>query len=110
MRSFLNSFTFKASCVGLLLLFFAAAPLFAQNTVKGTVSDESGRPLAGVTVMVKGTKNGTSTASDGSYSLGGVRKDAVLIFQCLGMADYSVPVNGKLIINASLKEDTTFLC
>lgn len=109
MKAFLNTFTIKASCIGFLLFFFAAAPLFAQHTVKGTVSDENGKPLAGVTVMVQGTKNGTSTASDGSYSLNGVKNDAVLIFQCLGMADYTAPVNGKLIINASLKEDVTFL-
>src|SRR5690606_17280602 len=40
-----------------------------QTTISGTVSDESGQPLPGVSVIVKGTNKGTITDFDGNYSL-----------------------------------------
>ncbi len=47
----------------------ATASVFAQTRLAGKVTDSDGQPLAGVTVMVKGTSNGTVTGADGSYSL-----------------------------------------
>ena len=43
--------------------------VFAQTTATGKVVDEKGAGLAGASVLEKGTKNGTTTGSDGSYSL-----------------------------------------
>ena len=60
MRKFLLSLT------AFLLL---AGQLLAQKTITGTVTDEKGSPLAGVSVLVKGTATGTVTKSDGTYSL-----------------------------------------
>ena len=67
---------------GLILLQGVA---FAQTQVRGKVTDADGKPLAGVTVMVKGTTNGTMTAIDGTYSLR-VNQGDVLEFSCLGLA------------------------
>jgi len=56
----------------LSLLFFAlvlASAGLAQRSINGTVSDESGQPLTGVTVVVKGTTNGIATNMDGKYKL-----------------------------------------
>ena len=92
-----------------MLLLATALPIYAQSSISGKVSDEKGNGLAGVTVIVQGTTNGTNTANDGTYTLLNVGKDAIIEFRCLGMADYSCPVNGRTVINAVLKEDTTYL-
>ena len=54
----------------LLLSVFFPAALHAQSiTVKGTVKDANGNPLQGISINVKGKSSGTSTATDGSFSL-----------------------------------------
>jgi len=73
-------------------------------SVKGTVVDKStGLPLAGVTVKVKGTQIGTVTDANGSFHLGNVQSNAVLVASYLGYELAEVPVNGKEVINISLK-------
>ncbi len=64
-----------------LIALFVAIPVFAQTVdVKGTVVDETGEPLIGVTVMVAGTSNGTATDLDGNYSLKNVPVKGKLAF------------------------------
>ena len=82
-----------------LLLFLAAfaaiaSTAFAQvSTVKGTVSDENGVPMAGVSVLVKGTQIGTVTDVDGTYTLRGVPANAqTLVFSFIGMETLEVAV------------------
>ena len=53
------------------VLFFSTVSVFAQNQVKGKVTDADGVPIAGVSVKIKGTKVGTSTKPDGSFELPG---------------------------------------
>ncbi|QTD38655.1 TonB-dependent receptor [Polaribacter batillariae] len=55
--------------VSFLLLLVMSFSAYAQKTIKGTVLDESGLPLPGASVVVKGTSNGTSTNFDGKFSL-----------------------------------------
>jgi len=50
-------------------LLFALPTVFAQTVVKGKVSDADGAPLSGVSIKVVGTKSGTSTANDGTFSI-----------------------------------------
>ena len=76
-----------------------------QHDVKGTVRDaESGAPLAGVNVVVKGTTKGVTTDSDGKYSINAAVGN-VLIFSYLGHIAQEVTVGGD-IVNVSLKNDT----
>ena len=49
----------------LLTLLFVGAAAFAQSSVSGKVSDESGEPMVGVNVLIKGTTTGTMTDLDG---------------------------------------------
>lgn len=77
-----------------------------KKTVKGKVTDASGVPLPGVTVVVKGTTQGIITDMDGNYTLSNVPGDATLIFSFVGMKPQEIPVEGKSIINASLAEET----
>ncbi len=60
--------------------------------VKGVVRDESGKPAAGVSVMIKGTTRGTSTNERGEFSLSGVPENAVLIFSSVNLQSFEVKV------------------
>lgn len=94
-----------ALLAGLFLLGQAA---FAQTQVRGKVTDADGKPLAGVTVLVKGTTNGTMTASDGTYSLR-VKQGDVLEFSCLGLATEERNYRGQQSLNVTLQEDALYL-
>ena len=52
-----------------IMMLFCCATTFAQTTVKGTVTDDSGQPLPGANVIVNGTTTGTISDFDGNYSL-----------------------------------------
>ncbi len=86
------------------LCFAFAINAIAQVTVTGTVVDADGQGLPGVTVLEKGTLNGTSTSVDGNYSLR-VASDAVLVFSFIGYTTTEVPVEGRTIINVTLETD-----
>lgn len=77
-----------------------------QKTVSGKVTDPSGLPLPGVSVVVKGTTQGTITATDGSYSMTNVRPEAILLFSFVGMKTQEITISGKSIINITLTEET----
>ena len=82
---------------------------FAQNSVSGTVTEAAtGEPVIGAGVMVQGTTVGTVTDLDGKYQLN-VPDGAVLLFDCIGFATVTVPVEGKSVIDVQLSEDTQFL-
>ena len=82
--------------------------LFAQTEVSGTVTDLDNVPLAGATVIEKGTTNGTTTDFDGNYSID-VAADATLEFSYLGYATKEFSVEGQTEVNATLIEDATQL-
>lgn len=83
--------------------------VFAQErTITGTVVDDDGLPLPGVTVLVKGTNTGTQSDFDGNYSIAASQGD-VLVFSFVGMetAEYTVANNN--IIDVTLKTDSAQL-
>lgn len=84
--------------------------MFAQNnTVNGTVTDASGEPLIGVTILVQGTTNGTVTDIDGNFTLNDVPSNATLEVSYVGMQSQTVAVAGRSVINISLTEDAELL-
>ena len=92
----------KFSVILTLLLAFVVQLSFAQQqTVSGTVIDESGLPLPGATVIIKGTSTGTSTDFDGKYSIN-VNSGEVLVFSYVGYAEQSITVGTSNIIDAQL--------
>lgn len=92
-----------------LLVFLSCAVSFAQQKVSGVVKDASGQPVVGAGVVIKGTSNGTSTAMDGTYSIS-VPANSVLVFSCIGYADYEVKVtSGTGNVSPVLAEDTQLL-
>lgn len=95
--------------VVLLLSFVLAFSMQAQQkTVNGMITDQSGMPLAGATVLVKGTGNGSATDFDGNYSLI-VNENDLLIVSYVGYITKEVAVKGKNNINVSLDEDAAKL-
>ncbi len=76
-----------------------------QRTVSGTVTDNSGQPLPGVTVIIKSTTQGTVTNADGNYSLSNIPEDATLVFSFVGMRTQEVVVGNQTSINVTLEAD-----
>ena len=91
----------------LILTCFALAVSFAamaQQEVKGVVTDESGEPLPGVTVVIAGTSSGVITDINGNYSIQ-VESGATLIFTFVGMVPQQVDVGSNSTIDISMKTD-----
>lgn len=92
-----------------VLLMTAATSLLAQSLqVRGTVNDESGNPVAGAYVVVTGSTNGTSTDSEGDFSLGNVPRGATLTVSFVGMKTAVVTVDSG-ILRIVLQEDAETL-
>jgi TonB-dependent starch-binding outer membrane protein SusC len=90
----------------LIVLWFSSGVFAQQIQVSGTVSSaEDGMPLPGVTVLVKGTTNGTITNFDGLYRLA-VPPGATLVFSFVGMTPQEIPLNGRNLIDVSLVSST----
>lgn len=86
-----------------LLLVLVAQITFAQErTVSGVVSDNAGLPLPGVSVLVKGTQNGTQTDFDGKFSIRATPSQ-VLVFSYIGMKTQEMPASSANL-NVKLKD------
>jgi TonB-linked outer membrane protein, SusC/RagA family len=77
-----------------------------QKSVSGKVTDSTGAPLPGVSVVIKGTTTGIITDMDGAYTLPKVPADATLVFSFVGMKTQEISSGGKLSINVILEEET----
>lgn len=95
----------------LLVSFLCIQGMLAQGkTVTGTVTDAStGTPVPGITVVEKGTSNGTSTDFDGNYSISVSNDSAILVFSAIGYTEQEVTVGGQSTIDVSLAEDVELL-
>ncbi len=79
-----------------------------SNVVRGTVTDASSLPLIGVSIMQKGTTNGTVTDADGNFSLT-VPPGNTLVFSYIGYTTREIVWNGDVPLNVILAEDTKLL-
>ncbi|MCI2121642.1 MAG: carboxypeptidase-like regulatory domain-containing protein, partial [Bacteroidales bacterium] len=92
----------------LIAALFSVSLLFAQSSIKGTVTDAKHEPLVGVSVVIKGTSVGTSTDINGSYQIKAKNGD-VLVFQFLGMVDKEVQIQQQGNINVVMLENVNNL-
>jgi TonB-linked SusC/RagA family outer membrane protein len=99
----------KAKFNGFLTLLIALSVqfVFAQKTVSGTVSDDSG-PLPGVSVLIKGTKTGAETDFDGKYSLQ-AKQGEVLVFSYVGKVTVEKQVGATSVIDVVMVDDSNIL-
>ncbi len=95
-----------------LFILFGTTAMAQEVTVTGTVTDKSGQPVIGATVIEDGTTNGTATGMDGTYTLkikGGGDSAPTLVYQSLGYVDQTIPVNGRTRIDVTLTENAVEL-
>ena len=92
----------------MMMMLTCSSLLYAQGiSVKGTVTDASGEPLIGASVVVKGnTSLGTVTDFDGNYKLNVPSEQSVIVFSYVGMTTREVKVGKQRVINATLQDDT----
>ncbi|MGQ8335541.1 TonB-dependent receptor [Sunxiuqinia sp. A32] len=76
-----------------------------RSSISGKITDSSGTSLPGVTVVIKGTTNGTITDVDGRYNLNNVQRDATLVLSFVGMKTQEIPVDGRNTIDVVMTED-----
>ncbi len=84
---------------------FTAFGMQQVDKVNGNVTDRSGEPLPGVSIVIRGTTRGTITDFDGNYTLGNIPANSTLVYSFVGMKTQEVPVGGQSSINIVLEED-----
>jgi len=75
----------------------------AQFTVTGTVTGDDGLGIPGVSVLEKGTTNGTITSPDGNYSLRVASQNATLVYSFVGMVSQEIALSGRTMVNVVMK-------
>lgn len=99
----------KSLCL-FFMLWVTSVGTFAQTiTITGSVKDESGEGLIGVSVLQKGTTNGTVTDLNGNYSIAVNQQNTVLVYSYIGYITQEIKVGTQHSIAVILKEDTQSL-
>ncbi|WP_027125306.1 TonB-dependent receptor [Gelidibacter mesophilus] len=83
--------------------------LLNQQSVSGIVTDENDEPLAGATIVVKGSKNGVSSDINGNYNLSISADSETLIVSYIGYETVEIVINNRSLINIQLKTSVTSL-
>lgn len=93
------------------LLMVTTLTLYAQNAVRGKITDESGTGMPGVNVIVKGTTAGTTSDSDGNYAveIPASVGQATLVFSFIGYQTEEVSVGDRTVVDLQLKQSTETL-
>jgi TonB-linked SusC/RagA family outer membrane protein len=102
----------QVAAIMVMMLLFCSKTLAQAQTLAGVVSDQQGQPLPGVTVLLKGTSLGATTAPDGAYSLSspdGLTSKDVVIFSFIGFKTVEVPFSGNTRIDIRLAADEKVL-
>src|SRR4028119_194543 len=77
-----------------------------NNTVSGRITDSIGRPLQDVSVIIRGTKTGTSTNASGAFQLNEVPERSTLVLSFVGLATQEVRLSaGQRSVNVVMRED-----
>ena len=84
-----KQFNFNKVSYLLLLFVFTFGNLYAQQTITGNITDETS-PLPGVTVVEKGTSNGTTSDFDGNFTISVADENSILVFSYLGFITQEV--------------------
>lgn len=93
----------------LALMLLLSLFTYSQNNFKvtGKVIDDTGKPLDGVTVQVKGTSIATATRTDGSFELDAPSSNSVLVFSSVGFGEREMSLDGKSWIDLTMTNQTT---
>src|SRR5690349_14070802 len=89
-----------------MFLLVTIPAVFAQKrTVSGKISDANGKPLPFVNVTVKGTSVGTTSNSDGVYSISVPQGSNTLVFSFIGYKVNEVDISNRTTVDVSMQED-----
>jgi len=78
-----------------------------MKQIKGTIVDDTGQPLPGVTVMVKGSQIGTATGLNGEFNLAIPESSTTLVVSFIGMVTQEINLNGKTDFNIKLVPESS---
>jgi TonB-linked SusC/RagA family outer membrane protein len=95
--------------IAVYLLMLVSVPLYAQVRVSGTIIDDTGQAVPGVSVLEKGTANGTTSDNDGKYTINVGSANSTLVFSFIGYKAKEVAVNNQSTIDVSMDPDVTAL-
>ncbi|MDR1585315.1 MAG: carboxypeptidase-like regulatory domain-containing protein, partial [Prevotellaceae bacterium] len=88
----------------IIIFLFAANMIFAQtNAVSGNVTAD-GEPIPGVSILEKGTTNGTISDIDGNFKIELIKSPSVLVFSMIGMLAQEKTVSAGDNVNVALEE------
>src|SRR5690606_12680103 len=105
----IGSFLIVVASLTEALAFRVSAATFQAPTIRGQVVDNTGAPLAGVTVLIKGTTVGTATDSDGNYVLNipEGQESGTVIFSFVGFLTEEANIDGRSVIDINMTEDVS---
>jgi TonB-linked SusC/RagA family outer membrane protein len=86
-------------------LILTSSVLAQERNISGTVTDESGSSMPGVSVVIKGTTTGTATDAEGRYALAVPGDDAAIIFTFVGYAPTEVLVGSRSVVDVQMNPD-----
>lgn len=92
-----------------ILQTFVLSTFAQQGLVSGVVVDKEGISLPGVSILIKGTMNGTISSIDGKYALTGVKASDTIQFSFVGFQTVERPINSNAVINVIMEESTEML-
>lgn len=104
MKKLLSMRTLATGCIIMLTLMVGIDVQAQSKVVSGVVTESSGEVLPGVTIIEKGTSNGTTTDMNGAFKLD-VKPGATLILTFIGMKNKSVEVGSNTTLNIEMEED-----
>src|SRR5687767_12367230 len=87
----------------------SGAPAPVNENISGKVVTATGEPLPGVTVIIKNTNIGTTTATDGTFQLAASKPTDVLVFSFIGYTAKEAPLNNQSNLQVTLLEDAKAL-
>jgi TonB-linked SusC/RagA family outer membrane protein len=93
-----------------IFAFLSSSAVFAQGrNVSGTVTDETGSPLPGVNIVIKGTTSGTTSDMSGNFTISVPNDNATLVFSFVGYATSEVVVGSRTAVNVQMTMDVRTL-
>jgi hypothetical protein len=94
----------------MIALFSVSVSMGQGRVVTGTVTEaDTGEPIPGANVIVKGTSSGSVTDLDGNFTVNVSSDDAVLLFSFVGFVSQEIPVGNQSTIDVALASDVTAL-
>jgi len=93
----------------IILMFAIGGQAMAQRKVTGHISDKTGEPVIGATIIVKGSTSGAISDLDGNYEITVPGNSAILVFTYIGMMPQEITVGENIQIDVVMEEETQTL-